>query len=72
MTHDPFNLGPLADCGIDDANAKLRKGYATRQHAENYVAAWNRPGHRLTEAYLIDHLVNESGIGMIAPFIKTR
>lgn len=65
-----LNLGPLTHCNLDDANYMLRTGRASRQDAENYVAAWNRPGHRLTVARLEEHLVSVNGVGLLSPVIK--
>lgn len=65
-----FNLGPLTHCNLDDANYMLRMGRASRQDAEDYVAAWNRPGHRFTVAHLEEHLVNVNGVGLLSPVIK--
>ena len=64
------NLGPLTHCNLDDANYMLRMGRASRHDAENYVAAWNRPGHRLTVARLDEQLVNLNGVGLLSPVIK--
>ena len=65
-----LNLGPLAHCNLDDANYMLRMGRASHQDAENYVAAWNRPGPRLTVARLEEHLVSVNGVGLLSPVIK--
>ena len=62
--------GPLTHCNLDDANYMLRMGRASRRDAENYVAAWNRPGHRLTVARLEEHLVNANGVSLLSPVIK--
>lgn len=69
-TQSPFNLGNLTGLKLDDANYYLRMGRATREDAEQYVAMWNQPGHRLTRATLDDHLVNVDGIALMAPFIR--
>lgn len=65
-----LDLGPLTHCNLDDANYMLRMGRASRRDAENYVAAWNRPGHRLTVARLDEQLVNVNGVGLLSPVIK--
>lgn len=65
-----LNLGPLAHCNLDDANYMLRMGRASRHDADNYVAAWNRPGHRLTVARMEEHVVNVNGVGLLSFVIK--
>ncbi len=66
------DLGPLKHCNLDDANYLLRMGRASKANAEAYVAMWNKPGMRLTTATLSEHLVNVSGVGLMAPFISIQ
>lgn len=66
----PIGLGSLTGCPLDLANHKLRDGSATRAMAEAYVAAWNRPGHRLTIARLAEYSIPFGDTGMIIPEIR--